>query len=177
MGQSKPILSEAIEDYLKEILRLEEDVRPTPGQRQGLVANKALAERMAVRPASVTKMLRRLSELGLLEYVPYAGVRLTDRGRKVALEVSRHHRLLETYLHRALGYSWEEVHAEAERLEHAISEDLEARIAAQMYLPAIRYACRITGSGTPCSARRRRADGCPRPSWSSATASGRTATG
>lgn len=74
-------------------------------------------------------MLKKLKALGLLEHEPYRGARLTERGRKVALEVLRHHRLLEAYLHQALGYGWEEVHQEAERLEHVISEDLEERIA------------------------------------------------
>ena len=74
-------------------------------------------------------MLKKLKALGLLEHEPYRGARLTERGRRVALEVLRHHRLLEAYLHQALGYGWEEVHQEAERLEHVISEDLEERIA------------------------------------------------
>jgi DtxR family Mn-dependent transcriptional regulator len=137
LHQAKRPPSAVHEDYLKQVLLLEAPAqRPGRGQKRSLVTNKALAERMAVQPSSVTRMLRRLSALGLLEYVPYAGVRLTERGRRIALEVSRHHRLLETYLHQVLGYSWEEVHAEAERLEHAMSEDLELRIAAHLGHPS-----------------------------------------
>ncbi|HGY08613.1 MAG TPA: metal-dependent transcriptional regulator [Oceanithermus profundus] len=113
-------LSEAQEDYLKQIHLLAEE---------GAVTTQALAERLAVRPASVTGMLKKLAALGLVEYAPYRGVRLTEAGRAVALEVLRHHRLIETYLAEALGYGWDEVHDEAERLEHHISEAFEARIA------------------------------------------------
>ena len=113
-------LSEAQEDYLKQVLLLSED---------GPVSTQTLAERMGVRPASVTGMIKKLAELGLVDYAPYRGMRLTEAGRAVALEVLRHHRLIETYLTRALGYDWDEVHAEAERLEHHISEAFEARIA------------------------------------------------
>ncbi|RMH56846.1 MAG: metal-dependent transcriptional regulator [Deinococcus-Thermus bacterium] len=126
----RPPLSEAQEDYLKQVLLLGgsrvgtyrlEDTQP--------VSTQALAQKMQVKPASVTGMLKKLSEMGLVAYEAYRGVRLTEAGYRVALEVLRHHRLLETYLHQALGYGWEEVHAEAERLEHHISEALEARIA------------------------------------------------
>ena len=113
-------LSEAQEDYLKQIHLLAEG---------GMVTTQALAGRMGVRPASVTGMLKKLASLGLVDYAPYRGVRLTEAGRAVALEVLRHHRLIETYLAEALGYDWDEVHAEAERLEHHISEAFEARIA------------------------------------------------
>jgi len=113
-------LSEAQEDYLKQVLLLSED---------GPVSTQTLAERLDVRPASVTGMVKKLADLGLVDYAPYRGVRLTEAGRAVALEVLRHHRLIETYLTRALGYDWDEVHAEAERLEHHISEAFEARIA------------------------------------------------
>lgn len=109
-------------DYLKHLFLLEEALG-------GPVPTQALAERLSVKPPSVTEMLKKLKALGLLEHEPYRGARLTERGRKVALEVLRHHRLLEAYLHQALGYGWEEVHQEAERLEHVISEDLEERIA------------------------------------------------
>ncbi len=95
----------------------------------GPVPTQALAERLSVKPPSVTEMLKKLALLGLVEHSPYRGARLTEAGRKVALEVLRHHRLLETYLHESLGYGWEEVHQEAERLEHVISEALEHRIA------------------------------------------------
>ncbi len=113
-------LSEAQEDYLKQIHLLAEG---------GVVTTQALAGRMGVRPASVTGMLKKLASLGLVDYAPYRGVTLTEAGRVVALEVLRHHRLIETYLAEALGYDWDEVHAEAERLEHHISEAFEARIA------------------------------------------------
>ncbi len=113
-------LSEAQEDYLKQVLLL---------SGEGPVTTQALAGRMGVRPASVTGMLKKLASLGLVDYAPYRGVTLTEAGRAVALEVLRHHRLIETYLAEALGYDWDEVHAEAERLEHHISEAFEARIA------------------------------------------------
>ncbi len=113
-------LSEAQEDYLKQVWLLAEG---------GTVSTQALAERMGVQPASVTGMVKKLARLGLLNYEPYRGVRLTEAGAAVALEVLRHHRLIETYLAEALGYDWDEVHAEAERLEHHISEAFEARIA------------------------------------------------
>lgn len=127
---TRPLLSEAQEDYLKQILLLgsaPEGSREL--ERTNSVSTQELADRMEVKPASVTGMLKKLAELALVEYEAYKGVRLTEAGYKVALEVLRHHRLLETYLHQALGYGWEEVHAEAERLEHHISEDFEARIA------------------------------------------------
>ena len=113
-------LSEAQENYLKTIFLLGE------GQP---VATKALAEALGVRPASVTGMLKKLDKLGLVEHLPYKGVRLTPAGERIALEVIRHHRLLETFLAEALGYGWDEVHEEADRLEHHISEAFEARIA------------------------------------------------
>jgi len=113
-------LSEAQEDYLKQVLLL---------SGEGPVTTQALAGRMGVRPASVTGMLKKLASLGLVDYAPYRGVTLTEAGRAVALEVLRHHRLIETYLAEALGYDWDEVHEEAERLEHHISEAFEARIA------------------------------------------------
>jgi DtxR family Mn-dependent transcriptional regulator len=119
---ARPPLSEAQEDYLKHLFALEEVLK-------GPVPTQALAERLGVKPPSVTEMLKKLAALGLVEHLPYRGARLTEAGRRVALEVLRHHRLLEAYLHRALGYGWEEVHQEAERLEHVISEDLEERIA------------------------------------------------
>jgi len=119
---ARPPLSEAQEDYLKHLFALEEALG-------GPVSTQALAARMGVKPPSVTEMLKKLSALGLVEHLPYRGARLTEAGRRVALEVLRHHRLLEAYLHQALGYGWDEVHQEAERLEHVISEALEERIA------------------------------------------------
>lgn len=93
------------------------------------VTISGLAARLGVSPASVTAMCKRLAERGLIRHRPYRAVELTGKGRLVALEVIRHHRLLEAYLHHALGMSWDRVHAEAEVLEHAISEELEDRIA------------------------------------------------
>ncbi|HSL19524.1 MAG TPA: metal-dependent transcriptional regulator [Methylomirabilota bacterium] len=114
-------LSSAQEDYLKQIFLLGEGVRA--------VSTRDLSRRLEVRPASVTGMVQRLAELGLVSHEPYRGVRLTEDGRRVALEMLRHHRLLETFLERVLGYDWDEVHDEAERLEHVISERFEARMA------------------------------------------------
>jgi DtxR family Mn-dependent transcriptional regulator len=125
---SRAELSEAQEDYLKQILLLE--------GAEGVVTTQRLAERLAVRPPSVTGMIQRLAALGLVEHARYRGVRLSPSGRRVALELVRHHRLLETYLARTLGYSWDAVHAEAERLEHVISEEFEARIAALLGHPS-----------------------------------------
>ncbi|MEF2279945.1 metal-dependent transcriptional regulator [Deinococcus sp. YIM 134068] len=114
-------LSPSAEDYLKHLYLL--------GQR-GRVNTQALADALGVVPASATGMLRKLSEQGLVSHAPYQGAELTGEGQRVALEVLRHHRLLELFLHRALGVPLDEVHEEAERLEHALSERLEARIAA-----------------------------------------------
>lgn len=116
-----------MEDYLKAIYRLEEDGLPASTQ--------AIAERLNVAAPSVTGMLKRLSELRLIRYERYRSVELTPTGRKAALEIVRHHRLLERYLAEALGYSWDEVHDEAERLEHTISEEFEARIDAALGFP------------------------------------------
>jgi DtxR family Mn-dependent transcriptional regulator len=113
-------LTDATQDYLKEIHKLRMEGRKA--------TTSAIAERMAVRPPSVTAMLKRLTALGLAKHAPYQGVELTPSGERVALEVIRHHRLLEQYLAQALGLSLDEVHSEADRLEHAISEELEARI-------------------------------------------------
>jgi DtxR family transcriptional regulator, Mn-dependent transcriptional regulator len=115
-----PELTAAVQDYAKAIYALE--------TRDGTVSTTALAERLDVRPASVSGMLRKLAVLGLVEHERYHGVRLTERGRLVALEVIRHHRLLELYLAQTLGVHVDEVHDEAERLEHVLSEELEQRI-------------------------------------------------
>jgi DtxR family Mn-dependent transcriptional regulator len=116
-------LSPAFEDYLKVIYEL-----TAQGDRASTLE---IAERMAVKPASVTGMLQRLAAYDppLVEYQKHHGVALTPEGCQAALEVVRHHRLLETYLHQKLGYSWDEVHMEADRLEHVLSEALEERIA------------------------------------------------
>ncbi|HEY7149090.1 MAG TPA: metal-dependent transcriptional regulator [Gaiellaceae bacterium] len=113
-------LTDAMQDYLREIYKLRVE-----GRR---ATTKAIAERMGVRPPSVTAMIKRLAALGLVEHAPYRAVELTPAGERVALEVIRHHRLLEQYLSQALGLSLDEVHSEADRLEHALSEELEARI-------------------------------------------------
>jgi DtxR family Mn-dependent transcriptional regulator len=120
--------SEAIEDYAKSIYALAR-------RSGGPVSTNDLAERLSVTPASVSAMLKKLAERGLVEHVPYRGVLLTDAGQRVALEVLRHHRLLELYLTEHLDVPWDRVHEEAEALEHVISEDLEARIAAKLGNP------------------------------------------
>lgn len=122
-------LSQAIEDYIKAIYTLAQ-----AGKR---VTTNDLAERLGVSAASVTNMMKRLARLRLVRHEPYRGVELTDAGEKVALEVIRHHRLLELYLSRHLGVSLDRVHDEADRLEHVISEDLEERIAAALGEPAL----------------------------------------
>lgn len=113
-------ITAAMEDYLKVIYRLSED-----GKR---ATTQAIAERMNVAAPSVTGMIKRLADLKLVEHERYRSVSLTAAGNKAALEIVRHHRLLELYLAEALGYSWDQVHDEAERLEHTISEEFEARI-------------------------------------------------
>ena len=113
-------LTDAVQDYLREIYKLEED-----GQRAATVR---VAEVMGVSAASASTMLKRLGALGLVEHLPYRGVALTEAGRRVALEVTRHHRLIEQYLAEALGVPLDQVHAEADRLEHSLSELVEERI-------------------------------------------------
>ena len=120
-------LTVAVQDYLKAIYALE-----AAGER---VTTSALATRMGVSAPSATAMTKRLAELGLVERAPYRGVALTEEGRSGALEVIRHHRLLERYLVDRLGLSLDEVHAEADRLEHALSEELEAKIDAELGYP------------------------------------------
>jgi DtxR family Mn-dependent transcriptional regulator len=139
--------SKAIDDFLKAVYFLQKQVDPVP--------TTVLAQTLRISAPSVTDMIKRLAGLEenekkhkrdedeskpnfpLLDYEPYRGVRLSPAGEKIALEVIRHHRLLELYLVQALGYSWDEVHEEAERLEHHISEKLEARIAAALGNPVI----------------------------------------
>jgi DtxR family Mn-dependent transcriptional regulator len=101
------------------------------------VSTNALAERLRITPGSVSAMLNKLDELGLTTHVPYRGVRLTPAGRRLALEVIRHHRLLESFLADSLGMPWDRVHAEAEILEHVLSEDLEQLIARQLGDPTV----------------------------------------
>jgi DtxR family Mn-dependent transcriptional regulator len=117
--------SEAIEDYAKAIYSL-------AGRTDGAVSTNALAERLGVTPASVSAMVKKLDDRGLVEHVPYKGVRLTDAGGRLALEMLRHHRLLELYLAETLGVPWDRVHDEAEVLEHVLSEELEELIAAKL---------------------------------------------
>lgn len=126
-GGPKERISPAIEDYLKAIYTL--------GRSQPQVTTSLLADHLGFKPASVTGMLKTMADLQLVRYTPYHGVELTPAGERIALEVVRHHRLLELYLVEALGYGWDEVHDEAERLEHHISEKLEARIAARLGQP------------------------------------------
>ncbi|MDO4263148.1 MAG: metal-dependent transcriptional regulator [Deinococcus sp.] len=120
-------LSPASEDYLKQLYLL---------GRQGRVSTQALALALGVAPASVTGMLRKLTEQGLVLHAPYRGAQLTPEGEQAAMEILRHRRLLELFLHRALGVPLEELHEEAEALEHALSERLEARIAAWLGDPS-----------------------------------------
>ncbi len=113
-------LTRSAEDYLKAILALSDDVP---------VSTTQIAQRLELSPASVSGMIRRLSEQGWLEHVPYRGVVLTDAGRHAALRMVRRHRLIETYLVARLGFTWDDVHEEAERLEHAVSDQLVDRMA------------------------------------------------
>lgn len=115
------VLSQAVEDYLKAIYKLE-----TEGEG---ASTTRLAEAMDVSSASATNMIKRLAKMGLVDYQSYKGARLSKAGRKIALEIIRHHRLLELYLLEVMGYSWDEVHEEAEKLEHHISERFEDKIA------------------------------------------------
>ena len=117
--------SEAIEDYAKAIHAL-------AGRSDGPVGTSALAERLGVSPGTVTAMLKRMAALGLVSHEPYHGVELTADGERMALEVIRHHRLLEAFLAEQLGMPWDRVHDEAEVLEHYISEELEELIAAAL---------------------------------------------
>ncbi len=117
--------SEAVENYSKAIYALEQ-------RDGGPVSNNALASRLGVTPASASSMVKKLGELGLAAHVPYKGVSLTERGRRMALEVLRHHRLLELYLAETLGVPWDRVHDEAEILEHVLSEELEELIATKL---------------------------------------------
>lgn len=122
--------SEAVEDYAKAIYALAD-------RQDGPVGTSALAERLGVSPGTVTAMLKRLDELGLVRYQPYHGVTLTAAGERVALEVIRHHRLIEAFLAEDLEMPWDRVHDEAEVLEHYISEDLERLIADKLGNPKL----------------------------------------
>jgi DtxR family Mn-dependent transcriptional regulator len=122
--------NEGAENYAKAIYHLQ-------GRGEGPVHTNAVAERLGVTPASASAMLKRLAEEGLVDYEPYHGARLTRKGERVALETIRHHRLIELFLAEVLGMSWDRVHAEAEVLEHHISEELEELIAAKLGQPEI----------------------------------------
>jgi DtxR family transcriptional regulator, Mn-dependent transcriptional regulator len=124
-----PKLSPAIEDYLKAIYLL--------ADRCEAVTTSLVAEQLGFTPASVSTMLQKLAALGLVAHEPYHGVALTEHGRRQALEILRHHRLIELFLVQALGYAWDDVHAEAEVLEHAISHKLGDRIAAYLGHPTV----------------------------------------
>jgi DtxR family transcriptional regulator, Mn-dependent transcriptional regulator len=129
-GRQSALATEAVDDYAKAIYGLQR-------QEDGPVTTSALAERLGVAPSSVTAMLKRLDELGLVRYEPYHGVTLTAAGDRVALEVIRHHRLIEAFLADALEMPWDRVHDEAEVLEHYISEELERRIAEKLGNPKL----------------------------------------
>ena len=122
-------LTDSIQDYLKIIYELTQDGKTA--------STTELAKQLGIKPASVTGMVQKLASANyaLITYKKHQGVTLTEKGRKAALEVIRHHRLIETWLAQTLGYSWDEVHNEAEKLEHVISEEFEARIAAAMGNP------------------------------------------
>jgi DtxR family transcriptional regulator, Mn-dependent transcriptional regulator len=122
-------LTQSVEDYLKAIYQLTPEGRPA--------STSDIAHRLALSAPSVTGMVKRLSEQGLLEHVPYRGVQLTDEGRRAALRMVRRHRLIEAYLVEFLGYSWDTVHAEAERLEHAVSDTLVERMASALGNPEV----------------------------------------
>jgi DtxR family Mn-dependent transcriptional regulator len=126
VGLPAPTITPAMQDYLKAVYRLGET---------GPVATQRLAEELGVAPPSATNMAKRLHELGLLNHAPYHGVTLTPEGRQVALDVVRRHRLLETYLAEAVGLGWDEVHDEAERLEHHLSDRLEQRLDSLLGFP------------------------------------------
>ena len=124
------MLSESIQDYLKNIYELRHE-------REERATTNALAARLNVKAGSVTGMLKNLSDMKLVAYEPYQGAVLTPSGEKIALEVIRHHRLIELYLTEAMGYSWDEVHAEADKLEHAISEAFEDKISSMLGDPKV----------------------------------------
>jgi DtxR family Mn-dependent transcriptional regulator len=120
--------TQAVEDYLKTIYEIERE--------QGKVATTVLAEQLNVAPASATGMIKKLAEMNLVAYEPYRGVVLTQTGRKIALEVIRHHRLIELFLAETLDVPWDQVHAEAHKIEHVLSEDVVDRIDAVLGHPS-----------------------------------------
>ena len=128
MIDDSPALSRSVEDYLKAIYSL--------SQAGEAASTNDIAEALDVQPASVSGMVKRLAESGFVEHLPYRGVRLSAEGTREALRIIRRHRILETYLSERLGYSWDDVHAEAERLEHAASDELIERMAAALGDPS-----------------------------------------
>jgi len=128
MPPSAPGFSRSVEDYLKAIYGLSEG--------GGAASTSAIAEALAVQPASVTGMVKRMAETGLLEHVRYRGVSLTEQGQRAALKVLRRHRIIETYLCERLSFTWDDVHGEAELMEHAASDRLVERMAAALGSPS-----------------------------------------
>ncbi len=120
MSTERQGLSRSIEDYLKVIYRLQAE--------SGSAQTSAIAETLSIAPPSVSGMVKRLAESGLVEHAPYKGVHLTETGQRQALRMLRRHRIIELYLIAQLGYAWHDVHEEAERLEHAVSDDLIERM-------------------------------------------------
>jgi DtxR family Mn-dependent transcriptional regulator len=129
-------LSEAVEDYLKTIYQLRENER-REGDEPARVTTNELAAALDVAPGSVTGMMKKLADAGLVIHRPYYGVELTEIGERLALELLRHHRLLELYLTDVVGFGWDEVHEQADALEHAISEELEDRIDRMLGCPRV----------------------------------------
>src|SRR6476469_9029751 len=128
-GTVSESLTRSVEDYLKAIYQLSPEGRPA--------STSEIAHLLALSPPSVTGMVKRLSEHGLVQHPPYRGVQLTEEGRRAALRMVRRHRLIEAYLVEFLGYSWDTVHAEAERLEHAVSDMMIERMAGALGNPAV----------------------------------------
>lgn len=126
-------LSAATEDYLKTILHLREEA--PIGAASAAITTQAIATRLAVAAPSATAMIKKLATLGMVSHTPYHGVELTDKGEKIALEVTRHHRLSESFLTEILGLDWDKAHIEAEKWEHVLSEEVEARMAAMLGNP------------------------------------------
>lgn len=121
--------SESVEDFLKAVYVLQ--------QQEERVRTSSVADYLNIKASSANDFIKRAQDAGLVDYVSHRGVRLTEAGEEIALEVLRHHRLIELYLVEALDYTWDEVHEEADRLEHYISEKLEARIAAKLGNPTV----------------------------------------
>ena len=126
-------LSAATEDYLKTILHLREEA--PIGSAAAAITTQAIASRLAVAAPSATAMIKKLATLNLVRHTPYRGVELTPQGEKIALEVTRHHRLSESFLTEILGLDWDKAHIEAEKWEHVLSEEVEARMAAMLGHP------------------------------------------